>query len=179
MRRELHFPPLAVSTFPVVGLWLFWIVPTPLPFSPGTQSTARAATTRNQVRHHQHSEAGRTLYQARCARCHDADGRGENLHETNPQAPDFTNPRWHQSRSTGTLVVSILDGKGTQMPAFGGRLTDAQVRDIVAYLRSFARISPTTAEVSPDDFEARFTELEQEFERLRQQIEELSAQRKH
>jgi mono/diheme cytochrome c family protein len=179
MRQALGFSSLALGTAPALGLWFFWIVPTPIPFSPNTQTAAaRTATTRVKEQHHRHSEAGRALYQARCARCHDGDGKGANLHETNPNAPDFTSPRWHQSRTTSALVVSIQDGKGTQMPAFGGRLTDAEVRDVVAYVRSFARTSPTTAEVSPDDFAARFNELEEEFERLSQQLEELSTRRK-
>jgi mono/diheme cytochrome c family protein len=179
MMRCLRFPPLPIGAAPLVGLWVIWIVPTPIPPVPGGQlAAARAATTRVKERQPRRSEAGRALFQARCARCHDADGKGANLHESNPHAPDFTNPRWHQSHSASALVVSILDGKGTQMPAFGGRLTDAQVRDVVAYLRSLAPALPTAIEVSPDDFEARFSELEAEFERLRQQLQDLSPPRK-
>lgn len=179
MRRPWFFPLPGLTAVPVLGFWMVLTVPTPIPFATDSPSApARAATTRVKERHHGHTEAGRALFQARCARCHDADGKGEHLHETNPQAPDFTNPHWHQSRSASALVVTILDGKGTQMPAFGGRITDTQARDLVAYIRSFARTSPTAAEVSPEDFETRFRELEEEFERLSQQLDELSTKRK-
>jgi mono/diheme cytochrome c family protein len=158
---------------------MLWTLPTPIPFSTsGQAAVASASGTRGEARRPRRSEAGRQLYQARCARCHEADGKSEHLHETNPHAPDFTDPRWQQSRTGSALVVSILDGKGTQMPAFGGRLSDAEVREVVAYIRSFGPATPTTAETSADDFETRFRELEEEFDRLREELDKLRAQRK-
>lgn len=175
MRPAYISPSFALSMTPVLGLWMLWTVPTPIPFSSSGQTAiARATRVRDNRNRQRKSEAGRLLYQSRCARCHEADGKGESLHETNPHAPDFTDPRWHQSRSASVLVVSIQDGKGTQMPAFGGRLSDAEVREVVAYIRSFAPASPTASENSPDGFETRFRELEEEFERLRDELDKLA-----
>jgi mono/diheme cytochrome c family protein len=179
MRRAYFSPSFALSTAPMLGFWMLWTLPTPIPFSANGQiAVARAVSAPRELKRQRKSEAGRLLYQMRCARCHETDGKGGDLHETNPHAPDFTDLRWQQSRSVHALVVTIQDGKGTQMPAFGGRLSDAEVRDVVAYIRSFAPTSPTAAESSPDDFEARFRELEEEFERLREQIDKLRAERK-
>jgi mono/diheme cytochrome c family protein len=128
------------------------------------------------------SPSARALYQARCARCHEADGRGRELRDGLPSAPDFTSRHWQRTRSTAQLVTSILDGKGTQMPAFGGKLTRGQARDLVTFVRAFAP-SPSTAaadmsETRDEDFETRFRQLEEEFDRLRKQLDELAPRRK-
>ena len=179
MRPAIHSPACTLSLGPALGLWMLWTVPTPLPFSTSSKPaqeeavTARAVASRPRT-----SDTGRRLYHMRCARCHEDDGKSGDLHESNPHAPDFTNPDWQQRRSTQELIVSILDGKGTQMPAFGGKLSSAQARELVAHIRSFAPSSPTAAEAPQDDFETRFRELEEEFERLQQQLDELSPRRK-
>jgi hypothetical protein len=100
--------------------------------------------------------------------------------------PDFTSRRWQQERSDAQLVVSILEGKGARMPAFGGKISQGQARDLIAYIRSFA---PTRAKAArkvstrakaaaglEDDFEKRFRQLQEEYDRLRKQIQELSRQ---
>jgi mono/diheme cytochrome c family protein len=125
-----------------------------------------------------HSPSARALYETRCVRCHEPDGKARELHESIPHAPDFTDPHWHENRTTAQLIVSILDGKGKQMPAFGGKLTTSEARDLVAYLRTFAPSSPTASEAAPDDFETRFRELEEEFQRLKEQLDELAPRRK-
>jgi hypothetical protein len=64
-------------------------------------------------------------------------------------------------------VVSILDGKGTLMPANRGRITDALARDLVAYLRSFGPPTPRKkGPVSKSEFEKSFRELEQRWNEL-------------
>ena len=45
---------------------------------------------------------------------------------------------WHRRRSDQQLKISILEGRGSRMPAFHGKLGDDQVGDIVAFLRSLA-----------------------------------------
>jgi uncharacterized membrane protein len=79
------------------------------------------------------------VFQQRCARCHGADGSGEPRRRRLPEIPDFRNPRWQASRSDEQLRTSIRDGKEDQMPAFGGRVSDDQVRQLVAQVRAFGR----------------------------------------
>jgi mono/diheme cytochrome c family protein len=176
----------SLGTISVVGLWALWNLPGPLlyahrgsvvPAAPATAPQPQVVA-RRVAKRPSHSAVARELYSTRCARCHEADGRGTELHEAVREAPDFTNLRWHLSRSTDELIVSILDGKGTRMPAFGGKLTTAEARDLVVYLRSFAPELPTVHRSSPDDFETRFQELEEEFQRLKQQLDEVSRKRK-
>jgi mono/diheme cytochrome c family protein len=96
--------------------------------------------------------------------------------------PDFTRRSWQEQRTDAQLTVSILDGKGTVMPAFHGRLREAQVKSLVAHIRAFAQArSPapaatTSAPPAPrDDFDAQFRRLQEEFNRLKWQMKELEA----
>ncbi len=65
---------------------------------------------------------GRRLYRSTCYICHlDAGGRGPNLRKSRLQGQDF-------------LRVVINGRRGTQMPAWRGKLTEAQMWKILAYL---------------------------------------------
>jgi len=57
-----------------------------------------------------------------CARCHGADGRGSAVRDSLPAIPDFTARAWQETRTDPQLVVSILEGKGAEMPAFQDKL---------------------------------------------------------
>jgi hypothetical protein len=104
-----------------------------------------------------------------------------------PEIPNFTSPRWQESRSDAELVVSITEGKGRHMPPFGRKFNRAQMRQLVHYIRDLApRAARRVVRPRPvrkmtegeDDFEKRFHELEQEFDRLREELRKLSEQRK-
>jgi mono/diheme cytochrome c family protein len=114
------------------------------------------------------------VFAQRCARCHDHDGTGSALRSTTPTLPNFTNLGWQQRRSDAQMVVSILEGRGTRMPAFGDRLSRADARALVAHIRTLApqEMVGVTEPANPDIHE-RFRELEEEFERLRKQFHEL------
>jgi mono/diheme cytochrome c family protein len=113
--------------------------------------------------------AGSQSFQRFCARCHGPDGRGSGIRDSMPAIPDFTARAWHERRRDPQLVVSILDGKGAEMPAFQGKVAREQARDLVAFIRAFAPGSSPPSGAASDDFEARFRQLMQEFETLRRQ----------
>jgi mono/diheme cytochrome c family protein len=110
---------------------------------------------------------GAAIFRQYCIVCHGADGTGSLLRVQMPPIPDFTNSTWQMQHTDPKLMASILDGKGTLMPANRGRITDPQARDIVAYLRSFG---PGTLRkkgpVSETEFEKSFRELEQRWNEL-------------
>jgi len=109
--------------------------------------------------------AVRAVYRQRCQRCHEADGTGSDT-----DMPDFTDAKWQKSRSDVQLLVSILDGKGTAMPAFRGKVTDEQARDLVAMTRSFTRGGAGAG----TDFSSRFRQLQDELVALQKQYRELA-----
>jgi mono/diheme cytochrome c family protein len=85
----------------------------------GAAGAAQAANPRN----------GAKVYGERCADCH-----GNRGVPTMPGVPDFSrNERLMQSDLT--LVKSISIGKG-MMPAFQGVLSEQDILDVIAYLRT-------------------------------------------
>lgn len=80
------------------------------------------------------------LFRKNCARCHGAEGRGDTQLGKLYNSPDFTDENWWQKHSKITsqksLVSIVVRGKGT-MPAFGKKLSRAQIVQLVNYLRHF------------------------------------------
>ena len=72
---------------------------------------------------------GRTIYDTYCVGCH-----GEAGNSIDPTIPNFANgDRLFQMDSQ--LLESIRSGNQT-MPAFRGLLSDQEIRDVIAYLRT-------------------------------------------
>ena len=73
---------------------------------------------------------GAGLYSAHCVKCHGGNGRA-----TMAGTPDLI---VHQliSKSNHQLISTIKNGKGI-MPAYQGLLTEQQLDDILAYLKTF------------------------------------------
>jgi mono/diheme cytochrome c family protein len=110
---------------------------------------------------------------ARCSRCHDTDGTGRAARDSLGEIPDFSNHKWQASRSDADLLVSILDGRGSHMPAYRGKLPEDEARALVASVRHF---DPTpAAPAATGEFERRVRELEEELEELKRQFRDASA----
>lgn len=89
----------------------------------------------------QAERAGRLLYQANCAICHGAAGRGDGpaALSLNPRPSDFTQHMAAGKHTDEQILLWIRDGfPGSAMPAWGQRLSEPQMRQLVAYLRTFA-----------------------------------------
>jgi hypothetical protein len=87
--------------------------------------------------------------------------------------PDFTSREWQQRHALPQLAASILDGKGTLMPAFRGRVTEDQARDLAAYARAFGPEVPKQPYVPAGEFEKQFRELEDKWNALQKQLKEM------
>lgn len=74
--------------------------------------------------------AGKTRFDALCAACHGADGRG------NPAlgAPNLFDSAWLYGSDLGSVVTSVRDGRSGVMPAWRHRLTNDEVRLITAWI---------------------------------------------
>ena len=82
------------------------------------------------------SAAAEATYKAKCAMCHGADGKGETPTGKAMKVKDFASEDV-QKVSDADLSAAISTGKG-KMPAFK-TLTPEQVKDLVAYVRAFAK----------------------------------------
>ena len=80
-----------------------------------------------------------TLFKQKCSKCHGADGSGETSLGRIFGTPDFTDPGWWVKHpNTGELSGIITRGK-KNMPAFGKKLTKAQIANLAAYVQRFKR----------------------------------------
>jgi cytochrome c6 len=77
--------------------------------------------------------AGEATYKAKCAACHGPDAKGKDALKTK----DFASPEV-QSMSDAELTALLTDGKG-KMPGYGKSLKPDQIKDLVTYIRSFAK----------------------------------------
>jgi len=92
--------------------------------------------------------AGGKVFAARCARCHGADGKGNgpDLAKLHPSSSpvDWTNPVVNKKWSDDDIVAIITKGgkavnASPVMPSFQGKLTDAQIQDLLAFIRTLAK----------------------------------------
>lgn len=78
----------------------------------------------------------KSVFNQRCARCHGLDGRAKTLMGEISEASDFTDRKWQESVSDQRMANSINQGRG-EMPAFKNKLSQKQVKALVAYIRKF------------------------------------------
>jgi len=80
---------------------------------------------------------GRDLFASTCARCHGADGSGGlPVFDGGPAPRNFHDHSFQRERTDEQLRLTIINGKGTGMPSFGTLFDEAQLRSLVAHVRS-------------------------------------------
>jgi cytochrome c6 len=75
-------------------------------------------------------------YKAKCAMCHGADGKGSAMGQK-MGTHDFASADV-QKETDAQLTEIITKGKG-KMPKYGEKLKDAEIKDLVAYVRSLGK----------------------------------------
>ena len=78
------------------------------------------------------------LFGAKCAICHDKDGRGQQKWKAKGQ-PDFTDTNWQMSRTDAQIADAIRDGKGKFMPAWKNKLSEEDIGTLVGRVRAFGK----------------------------------------
>lgn len=74
--------------------------------------------------------AGAQVFADQCASCHGADGSGDRMQG----APDLTDAIWLYGGDYARLVETVHNARYGVMPAWQGRLTEAQIRAVSAYV---------------------------------------------
>jgi len=87
--------------------------------------------------HSAKGQAAPDTYKAKCMMCHAADGSGNTPAGKSMQALPFKSPALIKASDTD-LIAATLNGKG-KMPAYTGKLTPAQVKDLIAYIRTLQK----------------------------------------
>jgi cytochrome c553 len=93
-------------------------------------------------------EPAAALFQRNCAVCHGAGGKGIAQVHT----PDFTNPAFQRSLSSQDITGAIRNGKDNgRMPAWSGKLTDAQIDSLSSYIRTFSDTGASSSSGQPQE----------------------------
>ncbi|HEX6997464.1 MAG TPA: cytochrome c [Gammaproteobacteria bacterium] len=92
---------------------------------------------------------GEALYKVYCTQCHglEGNGRGVNTPDMAVQPRNHTDRGEMSARTDEDLFKAIQGGgkavnKSVLMPAWGGNLDEAEIRDLVAYLRELCCENP-------------------------------------
>ncbi len=91
------------------------------------------------------AKQGAAVYAARCAGCHGLYGLGNGrlaagMAAYGARPSNLTDDVWQHGETDGELFVVIRDGAGpgSQMPDYGGKLSDEEIWQIVRHLRSLS-----------------------------------------
>jgi cytochrome c6 len=82
-------------------------------------------------------DSGAQIYKDRCTLCHGDDGKSTTPTGKAFNAASFTDPAAVKA-SDQELITIVTKGKGKMM-AFGGVLTDDQIKAVVAYIRTLQK----------------------------------------
>src|SRR2546421_12651911 len=80
----------------------------------------------------------KTTFEAKCTTCHGKDGRGKTFKGKLTHARDMTDGQWQNDVTDERLFNSISNGRN-KMPSFKKKLSEAQIDELVAYVRRFRR----------------------------------------
>lgn len=80
---------------------------------------------------------GATVYKEKCQMCHGADGSGNTPAGKAMKAISFKSPELTK-KTSAELIAATENGKG-RMPAYKGKLSDAQIKEVVAYIRTLQK----------------------------------------
>lgn len=78
------------------------------------------------------------LFVENCSVCHGKNGRAHTFHGWLAGARNLTNPKWQDEASNAEIANAIRTGPGV-MPAFGKRLSPAEIDALVAYVRTLKK----------------------------------------
>lgn len=99
-----------------------------------------------QISHADPKAEAKTKFETICAACHGTQGQGDGpaAAALNPKPRNFTESAYMKTRTDEQLAKVIKEGgaaagKSPMMAAYGSMLSDDQIKEIVAYIRTLAK----------------------------------------
>lgn len=83
------------------------------------------------------------LYKTHCVPCHGEDGKGTDLGKQlaamaeGVEFPDFTNAEWQAKKTDERMIEQIKNGSPNRMFSFKDKLSEEEIKALVAYVRGF------------------------------------------
>jgi mono/diheme cytochrome c family protein len=85
----------------------------------------------------------KTNWANNCAQCHGADGKANTKMGKMLSAKDLTDPKvqaeFTDAKATQSIKEGVKQGGKTTMKAFAGKLTDDEIKALVAYVRGLKK----------------------------------------
>jgi cytochrome c oxidase cbb3-type subunit 3 len=107
-----------------------------LPTAPHKGGNPEAAKVKNPVSPSAESiAAGKRVYTRMCSRCHGPEGKGDGSAATTT-VPDLTDAQWDYGGTDGEIFSVVHDGVSADMDGYAARLSDADIWNVVNYVRS-------------------------------------------
>ena len=75
-----------------------------------------------------------TLFKAKCAMCHGADGSGQTPVGKTMKMKDLRSEE--VQKQTDIELTKVISGGKEKMPAFGQKLTTAEIQSLIAHIRT-------------------------------------------
>jgi mono/diheme cytochrome c family protein len=88
---------------------------------------------------------GEKVYKAKCASCHGPEGKGETAAGKMTKARDICSD---EVKTDAAWTDIIVKGKN-KMPSYDKKVTGADVKDVIAYMRSLCNVSKFAGEPAP------------------------------
>lgn len=124
--------PAAMETTPVSDL-----------YPGGALATSFPVHSKYEVNAYALSEGKRLFSSMNCSGCHANGGGG--------MGPALTDDLWAYGHEPDQIALSIVQGRPNGMPSYRGKLTDDQVWQLAAYVRSLGGFAPKDAAPGRDD----------------------------
>jgi mono/diheme cytochrome c family protein len=86
-------------------------------------------------------DRGHSTFLRSCAPCHGANGKGTKPAGFTTFPRNLTDPNLQERLSDDAMRDTVHYGKG-QMPPFGAALSDADIDDVVRYVRTLKHVPP-------------------------------------
>jgi mono/diheme cytochrome c family protein len=82
--------------------------------------------------------AGRSIFERKCASCHNTNGDGKTIVAGHLPYASLIDGVWRSDGSSAAIEKQVREGRDP-MPKFQGKLTDEEIRQVVAYVRALSR----------------------------------------
>ena len=82
--------------------------------------------------------AGRRIFERKCATCHNVNGDGKTIVASHLPYASLIDGVWRSDGSPAAIEKQVREGRDP-MPKFQGKLTDEEIRQVVAYVGVLSR----------------------------------------